>query len=209
MQWPEGQYSLPQAKDGCPATDWLSGWRYQDNEDSNNANSWDPSNVNNYLKIDLGRNFKSYYCTKTFSSESGFTWPKGNYCIARYGGRCPSSFSGGSIYWDDEDRKNSNKLQHPIPDGEYGSNTRIQYCCRSDGSANGEIMLPPTRAFILYRYNGVCQKVRCMTTRQLKLHYDDEDSNNNNSCSGHHPDDSACSGRNHDIYMCHYSPKRC
>ena len=206
VQWPSGKYALPQAKDGCPANDWLSGWRYQDNEDDNNANSYDPSNVNNYLRIDTGRNLKTYYCTKTFSSGNGFTWPKGNYCIARYGGSCPSDFSSGSIHWDDEDDKNANGLQRPIPDGDYGRNTKIQYCCRSDGSANSEIMLPPTNDFILYRYNGVCQRVKCMDTRQLKIHFDDEDSKNANSCSGAHPDNSVCS-RNHDIYMCHYNTK--
>ena len=63
LQWPSDTYSLPQAKRGCPTSDWFSGWRYQDNEDNNNANSWDPNNINNYLTIDLGRNFKTLAIT--------------------------------------------------------------------------------------------------------------------------------------------------
>ena len=206
LQWPDGTYSLPQAAGGCPAADWFSGWRYQDNEDDSNDNYWDPSNLNSYLKIDLGRNFRSYYCTKTHSSGSGFTWPKGNYCIARYGGSCPSGFQDGSIFWDDEDDSNKNNLVHPLPDGDYGKNTRIYYCCRSDGSSANEILLPPTKAFVLYCHYGVCQRIKGMNLPvTLKLHFDDEDSHNINSCSGDRPD-GPC-GRNHDVYMCYYSPR--
>ena len=207
LQWPSGSYSysLPQAKDRCPAGGWSSGWIYQDNEDNNNANSCDPPNVNDYLRIGIGNNFKTYYCTKkaTFYNN-GFTWPKGSYCIARCGGSCPSGFSSGSIYWDDEDNNNDNDVSNP-PDGKYNQNTKVYYCCRADGSANSEIMLPPTKDFILYRYNGVCQKVKCMDTTELKIHFDDEDRRNDNSCSGAHPDCS-CS-RDQDIYMCHYNTK--
>lgn len=206
LQWPSGKYSLPQAATGCPDTDWFSGWRYQDNEDSDNANSWEPSNLSGYLKVDLGRNYRTYYCTKTFSSESGFSWPKGNYCIARYGGSCPSGFSDGSVYWDDEDGDNENSLEDPIPDGNYGRNTLTHYCCRNDASPANEILLPTKEPFVLYRRYGVCQKVRGMREPVLlKLHFDDADGDNEDSCSGDHPD-ATCAG-NQDLYMCYYSPQ--
>ena len=204
VQWPGGTYSLPQAKDGCPPG-WSSGWRYQDNEDDDNANSWTPSNMNSYMRVDLGGNYRTYYCTKTSAGSNIFVWPRGKYCISRYGGSCPDGFFGGSIYWDDEDDNNANRYQSPIPDGDYGSNTRIQYCCRSDAGHSEQMLLPPTEAFILYRYEGACQQVMGMNDPvQLKLHYDDEDSRNNNSCSGNHPD--SCGDRNHDLYLCYYSP---
>ena len=157
------------------------------------------------MRIELGGNYKTYYCTKTSSgSTSSSAWPRGSYCIARYGGNCPSGFSSGYKRWDDEDSSNRNSQQDPIPDGSYGSNTLIQYCCRRDGSVSVGMVLPTAQPFVLYRYGGTCQTVTGMTVRQLYLHFDDEDSRNNNYCSGTHPDDSSC-GRNHDLYFCYYS----
>ena len=207
QQWPDGRYSLIEAARGCPSG-WSSGWRYQDNEDSSNANSWRPSNFNSYARVDLGRNFKTYYCTKTSIGSSGVSWPRGRYCIARHGGSCPTGFQDGYLHWDDEDSSNANGLHHPLPDGSYGRNTLVHFCCRSDGNVNEAIVLPTGRAFILYRYGGTCQKVRGMRDPvQLFLHFDDEDSNNANHCSGNHPD-GAC-GRNHELHLCYYTPLVC
>lgn len=205
VQWPDGTYSLPRTVQGCP-TGWSTGWRYQDNEDNNNANYWQPSNLNSYMNFDLGTDYRTYYCTKTFSgSMSGSTWPRGRYCIARYGGSCPTGFAGGYIYWDDEDRNNANSLQGPIPDGDYGRNTRVQYCCRNDGNPSQGVRLPTTKAFVLYQFGPTCQVVMGMNYPvQLMVHFDDEDSNNENSCSGSHPNGSC--GRNNEIYFCYYSP---
>ena len=205
VQWPDGTYSLPQAAQGCPSG-WYSGWRLQDNEDSNNANHWSPADLASYMRMDLDRNYRTYYCTKNFAGNSGSSaWPRGHYCIARYGGSCPSGFFTGSKYWDDEDDSGSlNSKQDPIPDGNYDSNTRIQYCCRSDGSASVGIELPTSQPFVLYRYGGTCQTVNGMIVRELHVHFDDEDSDNDNSCSGNYPDDSSCDS-NHDMYFCYYS----
>lgn len=127
-------------------------------------------------------------CTKTSSGTSSFIRPRGKYCIARYGSSCPSGFYGGYIHWDDEDN-NINGKQYPIPDGNYDRNTGINYCCRSDGNITEPMLLPPNKAFALYRYDGACQKVLGMRDPvQLFVHFDDEDSRNANSCSGNHPD---------------------
>ncbi len=96
-------------------------------------------------------------------------------------------------------------IQHPVPDGYYNRNTKTEYCCRSNGSPYTEVILPPTKPFVLYRYQGVCQKVKGMTARQLYIHFDDEDRQNKNKCGGNRPDGS-CS-RNHDIYSCYYTPR--
>ncbi|OPL33622.1 hypothetical protein AM593_05887, partial [Mytilus galloprovincialis] len=87
ISWPRGRFSIPKPKTGCPSG-WAEGWRYQDNEDSNNINSVTPS-IGHHFFGTFGRNTKFYYCTKTTYSGSG-SWPSGNYCIARYGGSCPS-----------------------------------------------------------------------------------------------------------------------
>ena len=158
------------------------------------------------MRMDLGPDYRTYYCTKTSNGSSGLSyWPRGHYCIARYGGSCPSRFSSGSIYWDDEDSSNDNSKQDPLPDGVYNGDTRVYYCCRSDGSTSTGIELPTSQPFILYRYGGTCQTVRGMTVRQLRVHFDDENSANANQCSGTYPDDSSCD-RDHDIYFCYYNP---
>ena len=204
VQWPDGTYSLPETVQGCPSG-WYSGWRYQDNEDNHNANNWSPSDLTSYIRMDLGSNYKTYYCTKTSTGNIGSSaWPRGYYCIARYGDSCPYGFSTGHKYWDDEDSSNANSKQDPLPDGYYDSNTIIQYCCRSDGSTSVGIELPTSQPFILYRYGGTCQTVNGMTVRQLHVYFDDEDSNNRNSCSGSYPDDAYCDS-NHDMYFCYYS----
>ena len=206
VQWPDGTYSLPMPKVGCPDKGWSIGWRYQDNEDDNNANAWNPRNVNDYITFGLGNNYETYYCTKTYPGNNGFTWPKGNYCIARYGGSCPANFHYGEIYWDDEDDSNGNSLRSPYPDGEYGADTLTRFCCKSDGSAADEVILPPTKPFVLWRHNGMCQMVKGMNDPvQLDIYFDDEDDNNRDRCVLDHPDDSC--DDNHQPSMCYYSPR--
>ena len=205
VQWPGGRYSLPQPRAGCPAG-WTSGWRGHDNENKNNKNTWNPHNLNEYVQIGLGADYTIFYCTKTYTGDSGFAWPEGNYCIARYGGSCPNGFSGGEIYWDDENDNNYNSIRKPYPDGVYGADTLTHFCCRSDGSAAHEVLLPSTEPFVLWRYNGICQKVREMKDPvQLDIYFDDEDDSEGDYCGGVHPDD-PCSN-NHAPSMCFYSPR--
>ena len=110
------------------------------------------------------------------------------------------------MHWDDEDSGNINRKHDPVPDGNYDRNTRINFCCRSDGNVNEPMLLPPNKAFALYRYDGTCQKVLGMHNPvQLFVHFDDEDSRNANSCSGNHPD-GPCN-RNHELYFCYYRPR--
>ena len=68
------------------------------------------------------------------------------------------------------------------------------------------MLLPPKKAFALYRFGGTCQKVLGMHDPvQLFVHFDDEDSRNANSCSGNRPD-GPCN-RNHELNLCYYSPR--
>ena len=41
-----------------------------------------------------------------------------------------AGFQDGYIYWDDEDFGNKNSHDGVLPDGEFGTNTKIYYCCR-------------------------------------------------------------------------------
>ena len=191
---------------GCPSG-WSSGSRYQDNEDSRNKNRWSPSNIASYLKFGTGGNLRTYYCTKTrdLVNDNAFIWPRGKYCIARYGGSCPSHFYSGYRHWDDEDSGNRNAIQGILPDGSYNRNTRTNYCCRSDGNPGTEVLLPPTRPFVLYRYQGICQRVKGMNSQSLYIHFDDENSRNANGCGGQYPDGS-CS-RNSELHLCYYTPR--
>lgn len=39
----------------------------------------------------FGRDFKFYYCTRSAHAVSSVKkWPKGNYCVLRHRGSCPS-----------------------------------------------------------------------------------------------------------------------
>ncbi|CAG2230279.1 unnamed protein product [Mytilus edulis] len=184
VSWPSGRLSIPKPKSGCPSG-WSEGWRYQDNEDTNNHNIITLS-VSHHFYGTFGRDTTMYYCTKTISSGSG-SWPRGNYCIGRYDGVCPSGFCPGFIYWDDEDNGNGNRKSGVLPDGVYNRNTKINYCCRSDGSSYNYITLPTSKPFYLYKYTSTCQRVRGMTVRQESITMDDENERNASSEGGCHP----------------------
>lgn len=200
-EWPDGTYSLPQPSWGCPHG-WDSGWRYQDTEDHHNNNRKSP-NIESKMKVYVGSNIKFYYCVKTNHGNSGYRWPQGIYCIARKGD-CPNGFHTGSVYWDDEDHHNHNSKGGTLPDGDYGANTLVDYCCRNDGiSYTKPIVLPTNEPFILYRYHGYCQFVARMRVSDLYIRWDDEDFHNHDHCSGAHPD-ANCRGNNHILHFCYY-----
>ncbi|CAG2197871.1 unnamed protein product [Mytilus edulis] len=200
VSWPSGKYSIPKPQTGCPSG-WSEGWRYQDNEDTHNINSVTPSTGYHFFGT-FNRNTKMYYCTKKTFSGSG-KWPKGNYCIARKGGTCPSGFCTGSIYWDDQDSGNTNSHGGDLPDGVYNRNTKIYYCCRSDAtSIDSYIDLPAREPFYLYKYTSTCQRVRGMTVRDEYLKMDDEDYRNSSSDNGCHPKKTDST----EVYYCYYYP---
>ena len=199
--WPAGRYSFPKPSAGCPFG-FSTGCVYQDSENYRNANKFYSSS---YLSGLFTTNIRTCYCTKT-DTPGRIVWPRGRYCIARKGGFCPSGFRPGNLYWDDEDTRNDNSKYGELPDGFYGTNTRIYYCCRSDGSVTSPITLPTSHPFVLYRFGTyTCQAVQGMTSRKVNIYYDDEDYNNINSCSGAYPHNPGCSKKNHHVHMCYYS----
>jgi len=131
--------------------------------------------------------------------------------LCRYGSKCPDdAFQEGRIIWDDEDSDNINHVKPSgqdstvMPSGEYDRNTKIDFCCRNDGSITTPMLLPTANSFVLWQYQTRgCQRVRGMNSRELFILWDDEDDDNIDSCSGSHPYNENCS-RNHHIWMCHY-----
>ena len=78
----------------------------------------------------------------------------------------PPGFGKGYIRWDDENSESNNKYYGSLPDGKYGDNTLIQYCCRAGGHATNPIMLPTDQPFVLFKANThQCQEVQGMHER--------------------------------------------
>ncbi|XP_048731680.1 uncharacterized protein LOC125657180 isoform X2 [Ostrea edulis] len=206
VKWPRGTYTLVKPKAGCPSG-WLEGWRYQDNEDGDNKNQIEHGHHFFGISGTNPRNLKLSYCTKDPNdfNDEGF-WPSGNYCILKHGNTCPpGAFRSGSVHWDDEDSRNKNSQGGELPSGDFGRNTRIDYCCRNDGSYSTEIRLPKSKPFYLLRYTSYCQRVEGMYMREETVYTDDEDHDNKNSVSGSHPYGPANGQRNYKLFYCYYS----
>uniref|UniRef100_A0A8W8LTD8 Apextrin C-terminal domain-containing protein n=1 Tax=Magallana gigas TaxID=29159 RepID=A0A8W8LTD8_MAGGI len=199
VDWPMGTYTLVKPKTGCPPG-WMEGWRRQDSEDKDNKN-WIA--YDHHFYGSFGRHFKFYYCTRSAHAVSSVKkWPKGNYYVLRHGGSCPSGFQYGSVFWDDEDSKNSNSYGGILPSGVYFWDTRINYCCRDDGQFGKRINLPTSHPFYLLRFTSHCQRVKGMYVREEFARFDDEDSGNKNSRSGKTP--MVAGGRDHQLLYCYY-----
>jgi len=147
------------------------------------------------------------YCVRERDETSSlFTWPLGQYCIAKKGD-CPHGFEDGSIFWDDENDLNKNQVEGVLPDGSYNEDTRIDYCCRADGLPSTNIYLPNTQAFSLYPHDeDVCQTVHGMEHTLLFVDSDDEDRDNTNTCTGDYPFLQGSCHEDHKLYICHYEP---
>lgn len=100
---------------------------------------------------------------------------------------CATGFQEGEIKWDDEDTKNDNMAEGILPDGEYKKDTTLQFCCRSDGSAENPIELPIRETFFLLKHSSRCQAVLGMRVTEEWLFWDCEDRENKNSYNGEVP----------------------
>ncbi|XP_078383252.1 uncharacterized protein LOC144665838 [Oculina patagonica] len=179
LTWPLGTYGLPMTIYGCPkGSFWHLGTRYHDTEDSNSRNAWS----NPYsLAGQIGKNnMEQRFCMKTEykTSEYSFPWPKGRYCIFKKG-KCPKGFVKATVKWQDEYKNNENRISGQIPDGVYNQGrgvTIIEYCCRTDGYATNEIILPTDKPFALVKANThLCQKVKGMHVRSEFFFWDSDD----------------------------------
>lgn len=186
-EWPSGTFGLPRSKFGCPYSKeitWSSGWRYQDTEDDHASNqkshSFHMDAVVN--KSAVNRSF----CMATENKGNG-DWPKGQYCIYKKG-VCPKGLSEGYLFFDDENHKNQNRMGGTLPDGVYDQDTKLFYCCRTDGDKRMPMSLPLVSPFYLMAFNSSeCQRVKGAMVTQEYIQFDDEDESNKDSSSGMHP----------------------
>ncbi|XP_062566341.1 uncharacterized protein LOC134228673 isoform X2 [Saccostrea cucullata] len=200
VSWPRGTYTLVKPKSGCPQG-WLEGWRQQDSEDTHNKNFFTPGH--HFAGSFSGQFVKYQYCTKNphqFSNRN--YWPRGNYCILKHGPSCPRYFRPGCVYWDDENSRNANKQNGILPSGSYGPDTRIDYCCRKDGSYKTYMSLPTNKPFYLLRFREPCQRVSGMFVREEIVKTDDENTANKNYVRGWHP--LRAGGSDHVLHYCYY-----
>lgn len=65
----------------------------------------------------------------------------------------------GYLHWDDEDNNNKNSRSGVLPDGVYGRNTKMYFCCRNDrkfSQYNRLSGIPECAEMLVMRYKGSC-----------------------------------------------------
>ncbi len=76
--------------------DWKEGMRYQDSENVLNMNNHSQSF---HLSGAVNKHgVRQEFCTKTDEYDNGIYWPSGQYCIYKYGLRCPQGLVEGMLY---------------------------------------------------------------------------------------------------------------
>ena len=117
----------------------------------------------------------------------------------------------GFVSWDDEDRENLNEKGGILPDGEYDinrneKNTKIYFCCKTDGDKNDPILLPSKSPFYILAYKSAkCQMVKWAIASVEWIYYNTEYSDNRDNSVGAYPYEA---GKRHPtIYYCYYRGK--
>lgn len=207
FRWPAGAYGIPKPTSGCPEDDgfqWQEGWRSQDTNGVNSNNSRSPE-YHLDGKVDNTKVQRSF-CIKndTTNDRNRPSWPPGKYCIYKKNQQCPFEMKKGFVYWDDLDgEKNSNDKDGTLPNGTYDCNTRIEFCCRTDGNKDNPILLPSERPFFLLAYESPkCQMVKWVTASPEWIYYDTEEERNADDRGGAFPYHAGV--KHPTIYYCYY-----
>ncbi|XP_067027270.1 uncharacterized protein [Acropora muricata] len=205
IKWPAGTYGIPRPKTGCPSSDgfqWMTGSRSQD---TNNNASKNKKSVSFHLDAVVDKKkVERSFCLKTVTAkdQNRTTWPSGQYCIYKKE-RCPEGLNYGFVYWDDDNFWNKNSKTGTLPDGVYNRNTKIEFCCRTDGNKNKPVVLPTSRPFFLLAYKlPRCQMVKWAVSSLEWIYYDTEDLLNDDDRGGRYPYNAATSHPT--IYYCYY-----
>ncbi|XP_078309546.1 uncharacterized protein LOC111106113 [Crassostrea virginica] len=158
VEWPFGTYTLVKPNAGCPSG-WLEGWRYQDNEDHNNKNKM---SYGQHFYGEYTRHKKKHfllYCSYIIQvTRKQKIYILRIYFLFKFNNSI--GFQTGSVYWDDEDRNNKNSYGGVLPSGDFGRNTRIDYCCREDGPYDNAVQLPTTQPFYFPMSDGSRDELR-------------------------------------------------
>ena len=109
----------------------------------------------------------------------------------------------GYVYWDDDFFRNKNSKGGTLPDGEYDRNTKIYFCCKTDGEKDAPILLPSKSPFYLLAYKSAkCQMVKWAIATVEWIYYETEDLSNDDEGVGAYP---YKAGKSHPtIYYCYY-----
>ncbi|KAJ7370795.1 hypothetical protein OS493_029785 [Desmophyllum pertusum] len=203
-KWPAGTYGIPRAQSGCPSSSgftWRTGWRFQDTEDFLPSNK---HSSNFHLDATVNKNdLKRSFCMKTDTSSDASKpdWPKGKYCIYKKGS-CPKGLKSGYITWDDEDWFNKNSKGGVLPDGVYDKNTKLYYCCRTDGNKAEPMQLPTIKPFFLVAYeSAACQQVKWALVSSEWIRFDTE--KDGDGYGGAYPYGAGLN--DHTIHYCYYT----
>ena len=90
-----------------------------------------------------------------------------------------------------------------LPDGVYNKDTKIFYCCRTDGNILEPITLPVMSPFYLMAYNtSECQRVKGTLATEEFIEHDTKDTKNKDSMNGTHPFEQG--KKNITIMYCYY-----
>jgi hypothetical protein len=97
----------------------------------------------------------------------------------------------GWVHWDDGDHvSRSNSKRDPLPDGVYDRDTRIFYCCQTDGNWYDSIELPVGQPFYLLTSSSTdtpkCQMVKWAFSYLEYIVFDTADSANRDKAEGEH-----------------------
>jgi len=201
------------SKSGCPhgsSVEWETGSRTQVTERGSHASESihlagiEPQSSTHIVQL---------FCMKmAYPQDGDFQWMPGKYCIFKKGD-CPNKFQEGYILWDDAAPYFSTDIRQTfkgvLPDGEYNHNTKVFYCCRTDGAAHISINTPSSAPFYLMKFGDVCQEIDEMTVTEEWVQWADEKTANANDQGGAHPK-LIRSGRNSvysRLYYCYYQTK--
>jgi len=128
---------------------------------------------------------------------------RGKYCIYKKGS-CPKGLKSGYITWDDEDWFNKNNKGGVLPDGVYDKNTKLYYCCRTDGNKAEPIELPTRKPFFLVAYeSAACQQVKWAQASSEWIRFDTEE--DGDGYGGAYPYGAGLN--DHTIHYCYYTSK--
>lgn len=131
----------------------------------------------------------------------------GQYCIYKKMS-CPQGLEEGYVYWDDDDSvTNANSKGGVLPGGKYNKNTKIYFCCKTNGSKTSAILLPSKSPFYLLAYKSAkCQMVIWTVGNLEWIYFDTAHRNNKDKGKQAYPHEA---GKQHPtIYYCYYRGKK-
>lgn len=131
----------------------------------------------------------------------------GQYCIYKKMS-CPQGLDVGYVYWDDDNSEtNANSQGGVLPGGKYNKNTKMYFCCKTNGSKASAILLPSKSPFYLLAYKSAkCQMVIWTVANLEWIYFDTAHRNNKDKGNQAYPHEA---GKQHPtIYYCYYRGKK-